>query len=108
MTSPQSAVGRRRYLIGLIEDELDAFERGERTLASMVSGIEATITPLQGAADAAWLDELTSAWSGLETVHAVMLDEDRLQLSAEDIADVHEVIRDLRSLLERDARAGQA
>jgi hypothetical protein len=100
MTDAQTPNERRRFLIDLAERSLDQFERGGLTLESLVSDIDATITALRDVAPTDWVEEVISAWSGLETVHAVMLDEGRSQMTPEDTSDVAEVVRDLRSALQ--------
>lgn len=64
-------------------------------MADVESGIEA----LFDVAETTWVDELRSAWSGLEIVYALVLDEDRTTVTAAERGDVSETMTQLRSLL---------
>jgi hypothetical protein len=87
-------------LYGHIRSALDGYERGEIGLARLVSSVEAAVSMLiSEAPDAAWLEELRTAWSGLEIVYADLLAEDRETLNEVDRADVAESIAEIRALL---------
>lgn len=90
---------RAGFLVRLILESLDAFDRREIDLGALVSDVESTIVSLQDVADDEWVSELRSAWSGLEIVHAVMLDDGRAELSDKDRREVGEVVRELRATL---------
>ncbi len=99
MTEPSSTGEREQFLVGLIESALDAYERGEAGLARLVADVENAIEALFDVADRAWVEQLRSAWSRLEIVYALALDEGRSTLTHDERGDVGETIADLRSLL---------
>ena len=98
MTEP-SRRERDQFLIGQIANVLDAYARGDTGLARLVADVENGIDALFDVADSAWVEQLRSAWSGLEIVYALALDEDRSTLTDEERADVDATIGELRSLL---------
>ena len=95
----ESTGEREQFLIGLIAKALDAYQCGETTLARLVADVESGIEALFDVADSAWVEQLRSAWSGLEIVYALALDEDRSTFTDEERSDVDETIAELRSLL---------
>jgi hypothetical protein len=95
----ESADGREQFLVGLIAKALDAYEGGEVGLARLVADVERGVEALFDVADHDWVEELRSAWSGLEIVYALALDEGRSTLSDEERGDIDETIAELRSLL---------
>ena len=97
--SGSSTGEREQLLIGLIAKALDEYERGEAGLARLVADVEAGVEALFDVADREWVEELRSAWSGLEIVYAVALDEGRSALTDQERRDVDETISELRSLL---------
>lgn len=90
---------RERFLIGLIVNALDGYESGNAGLARLVADVEGGIDALFDVADNEWVEHLRSAWSGLEIVYAMALDEDRSTLSDEERAEIVATIAELRSLL---------
>jgi hypothetical protein len=105
----ESSTGEReQFLIGRIVHALDAHERGDASLARLVADIESGIEALFDVADSAWVEQLRSAWSGLEIVYALALDEGRSALTDEERGDIAETIAELRSLLAARASAQQA
>jgi hypothetical protein len=54
-----------------IAEALDAYERGDASLARTVADVGEAIDALSGIADEAWVEELRTGWSGLEMVHAL-------------------------------------
>lgn len=83
-----------------IRGALDGYERGEIGLARLVASVEAAVSTLIAEApDAAWLEGLRTAWSGLEIVYADLLHEGREMLDEADRADVAESIAEIRALL---------
>ena len=97
--SRSSTDERERFLIGLITKALDEYEHGDVRLGRLVADVEAGIDALFDVADSEWVEELRSAWSGLETVYALALDEGRSALTDEERRDIDETIAELRSLL---------
>jgi hypothetical protein len=91
--------GREQFLLGLITEALDAYERGEVDLARLVADVEHGVEALFDVADHDWVEKLRSAWSGLEIVYALALDEGRSTLSDEERRDIDETIAELRALL---------
>jgi hypothetical protein len=75
--SDVDAEDREAFLVGLVGRSLEQYEAGALALPALVSEVEATVTALFEVADPRWVDRLRTAWSGLEIIHAVMLDEDR-------------------------------
>jgi len=96
--SGSSTGEREQFLVGLIAKALDAYERGVG-LARLVADVESGIDALFDVADSEWVEQLRSAWSGLEIVYALALDEGRSALTDEERGDVDETIAALRSLL---------
>ncbi|MEA2354456.1 MAG: hypothetical protein QOD61_585 [Solirubrobacteraceae bacterium] len=90
---------REQYLIGLLVKALDAYERGDGGLARLVVDVESGIEALFDVAEREWVEQLRSAWSGLEIVYALALDDGRSALTEEERGDVDETIAELRSLL---------
>jgi hypothetical protein len=78
-----------------IAEALDAYERGDASLARTVADVGEAIDALSGVADEAWVEELRTCWSGLEMVHAV----GAKTLSEPARRDVDESIAELRSVL---------
>jgi hypothetical protein len=94
------ATEREQRLYGHIRSALDGYERDEIALPSLVASVDAAVSTLIAEAPgAAWLQELRTAWSGLEIVYADLLDEDRATLDEADRADMAESIAEIRSLL---------
>lgn len=91
--------GRERFLIGLMTKALDGYEGSEVALPGLVAEVESVIEALFDVADEQWVERLRSAWSGLEIIHAVALDEDHPTLSDEEQLDVTAAIAELRSLV---------
>jgi hypothetical protein len=79
-----------------ISETLDGYERGDVSLARAVADVGAAIDELSGAADEAWLEELRTAWSGLEMVHASV---GAKTLTDPARRDVEESIAELRAVL---------
>jgi len=102
--SGSTAREREQFLVGLIAKSLDAYERGEAGLARLVADVEGAIEALFDVADSEWVERLRSAWSGLEIVYALVLDEGRSGLTDEERCDIDETIAELRSLLAADQR----
>lgn len=96
--SESSTAERAQFLVERIEMALDAYERGGG-LARLVRDVESGVEALFDVSDNAWVEQLRSAWSGLEIVYAMALDEGRSTLSDEERGDVTETIAELRSLL---------
>lgn len=92
---------REQRLSGLARESLDAYERGEIGLTRLVANVESAIEALLDIADVAWVEELRSAWSGLEIVHALALDDGRRTLTDGERGEIAETIAELRSLLAR-------
>jgi hypothetical protein len=90
---------REQFLTGLIAKALDAYQREDTDLPRLVADVESGIEALFDVADSAWVEQLRSAWSGLEIVYALALDEGRSTLTDEERGDVDETIAELRSLL---------
>ena len=99
MTESSSTREREQFLIGLLASALDSYERGDAGLARLVADVEGAIEALFDVADSAWVEQLRSAWSGLEIVYALALDEGRSTLTGEERGDVDETIAELRALL---------
>jgi hypothetical protein len=78
-----------------IAEALDAYERGDASLARTVTDVGDAIEDLSGAADEAWVEELRTAWSGLEIVHAL----GATTLTEPARRDVDESIAELRTVL---------
>ncbi|HEX4345397.1 MAG TPA: hypothetical protein VHZ31_07540 [Solirubrobacteraceae bacterium] len=90
---------RERFLVGLIAGAFDAYERGDGGLARLVADVESGVEALFDVADREWVEQLRSAWSGLEIVYALALDEGRSAVTEEERGDVDETIAELCSLL---------
>lgn len=91
---------RERFLVGLIVNALDEYERGDVGLARLVADVEGGIDALFDVSYKEWVEQLRSAWSGLEIVHAMALDEGRsTTLSDEERDDIATAVAELRSLL---------
>ena len=105
----ESSTGEQeQFLIGLIVQALDAYARGDTSLARLVADVENAIDALFDVADSTWVEQLRSAWGGLEIVYALALDAGRSALTDEERADVGETIAELRSLLAARASTQQA
>lgn len=89
---------RRRFLAERIGQALDAYER-DGDLARLVRDVESGVEALFDVADNHWVEELRSAWSGLEIVYAMALDEGRTTLDDDERGDIEKTIAELRSLL---------
>jgi hypothetical protein len=90
---------RAQVLVGLIAKALDAYQCGAVGLERLVADVERGVEALFDVADHDWVEKLRSAWSGLEIVYALTLDEGRSTLSDEERDDVDETIAELRLLL---------
>jgi hypothetical protein len=97
--SGSSIAEREQFLVALIAKALDAYEHGELGLARLVADVERGIDALFEVAAGDWVEKLRSAWSGLEIVYALALDEGRSELGDEELGDVSATIAELRSLL---------
>jgi uncharacterized protein (DUF1810 family) len=84
---------------------LDRYERDELGLRELVAGVDAAVSALLQDSEDAWLEELRTAWSGLEIVYAVCAAEDRPDLDDEDRADIAASISAIRALLAAHAPA---
>jgi hypothetical protein len=78
-----------------IAEAVDAYERGDASLARTVADVGEAIDDLSGSADEAWVEELRTAWSGLEMVHAL----GAKTLTEPARRDVDESIAELRTVL---------
>jgi hypothetical protein len=85
MQDPAAAIG----------EALEAYERGDASLARTVADVGEAIDELSGTADDAWVEELRTAWSGLEIVHAL----GAKTLTEPARRDVDESIAELRTVL---------
>lgn len=101
--SESSKEDRVRFLSGLIVKSLDGYERGDLGLGRLVGEVEGTIDALLDVSEGDWVERVRSAWSGLEVVHAVALNDDRGTLTDDDRRDVGESIAELRALLQSPA-----
>ncbi len=90
---------REERLFGHIRTRLDEYERDEAGLRALIGGVEAAIAALLEESEEPWLEELRTAWSGLEMVYAGLVDEDRSELNDEDRADIRKSITEIRALL---------
>lgn len=90
---------RQRFLIELIVNALGAYESGDVNLARLIVEVESGIDALFDIADDNWIAQLRSAWSGLEIVYAMALDEGRSTLSDEERGEIAATVSELRSLL---------
>jgi hypothetical protein len=97
--SGSSTAEREQFLVGLIMKALKLYERGEIGLGRLVADVESGVDALLDLAENGWVEELRSAWSGLEIVYAVALDEGRAELTCEERDDVDETIAELRGVL---------
>jgi hypothetical protein len=78
-----------------IAEALDAYERGDASLARTVADVGDAIDELSGTGDEAWVEELRTGWSGLEMVYAL----GAKTLTDQARRDVDESITELRGAL---------
>lgn len=93
-----------RRSISLMKARLEDFDAGRIGLQRLVWDIEALISALAEEADADWTEELRSVWWRFELVNAIVIDEDRSELTAEEEEEVRDADRELRVLLHERAR----
>jgi hypothetical protein len=105
----ESSTGEQeRFLIGRIVHALDAYERGDSSLARLVADVEIGIDALFDVADSTWVEQLRSTWGGLEIVYALALDDGRSALTDDERDDIGETIAALRALLAARASAQES
>lgn len=97
--SGSSTAEREEFLVALITRALSSYKSNEIGLARLVADVESGVEALFGFAESGWVEELRSAWSGLEIVYAVALDEDRAELTDEERGDVDVTIAELYTVL---------
>jgi hypothetical protein len=95
----QVTSAREEGLLEHIRTALDRYECDELSLRTLTSDVETCVHELLQESADAWLEELRTAWSGLEIVYAGQLAEDRSELDDEDRADIAASIAQIRSVL---------
>jgi len=80
---------------GVIAD----YENRVISFPRLVAAIESQINIMIGEADAQWLDELRSTWNRLEFLNALMLDEERPNLRADEEEEVSDALLEIRAML---------
>jgi len=98
--SGSTASERELFLVGLMRQSLDAYERGDSGLGRLVADVESVLDALGEISHQDWVEELRSTWSGLEIVYAIALDQGRPSLTDEERGNVNDTITELRSLLD--------
>jgi hypothetical protein len=91
---------REHVLLDLIRQSLDAYDSGGLDIAGLVRDVERVLDTLaEEGGDQSWVEELRTAWSGLEITHAVALDRQDSRLTDAERDEVARKITEIRWLL---------
>lgn len=92
MTADKERRDRIAHLRELAVDSLKNYRGGFAALQRIDQDLKSIIAYLEDIADPAWTSSLRKRWIGLEIVYAVKLDEGRHSLTAEEEADVQDIV----------------
>jgi hypothetical protein len=97
-----STVSERRHsLADTMKRTLSDYKAGRTSLARLIRDSEAVIESLSEMSDPEWTKELRRQWDTLETIYALMLDEDRVTLTQNEHHDINDTVSALYSMIDQ-------
>lgn len=95
MTTDEEHRDRTAHLRKLAVDSLKNYGGGFAELGRVNRDLKCIIAYLEDIADPAWTSSLRTTWSGLEILYALRLADGRCSLTAEEEADVQDIVAGL-------------